>query len=73
MSEPDQISADELDRKFDASEDISGHLDWSKARRPGREQVAKILRETRDRLLNEVQKLNQAIEQIEGGDSVTKR
>ncbi len=34
----DTISAKELDRKFDAGEDISEYLDWSEARRPGLEQ-----------------------------------
>lgn len=31
------LTAEELDRKFDAGEDISEYLDFSKARRPGRE------------------------------------
>ena len=31
------ITAEELDRRFDAGEDISGFLDWDKARRPGLE------------------------------------
>ena len=31
------ISAEEFDRRFDAGEDISEYLDWSKARRPGLE------------------------------------
>jgi hypothetical protein len=29
------ITAEELDRRFDAGEDISQFLDWDKARRPG--------------------------------------
>ena len=28
------MKAKTLDRKFDAGEDVSGQLDWSKARRP---------------------------------------
>lgn len=28
------MKASEFDRKFDAGEDISGDVDWSKARRP---------------------------------------
>ena len=32
------ITAKELDRRFDAGEDISGYLDWSRARRPRLEQ-----------------------------------
>jgi hypothetical protein len=31
------ISAEEFDRKFDAGEDISEYVDWSKARRPNLE------------------------------------
>ena len=34
----DTISAKELDRRFDDGEDISSHLDWGTARRPGLEQ-----------------------------------
>jgi hypothetical protein len=34
----DTISAKELDRRFDAGEDISRYLDWDSARRPGLEQ-----------------------------------
>lgn len=29
------ITAEELDRRFDAGEDISDYLDWDKAERPG--------------------------------------
>jgi len=32
------ITAEELDRKFDAGEDISQYLDWEEARRPGLDQ-----------------------------------
>ncbi len=32
------MNAEELDRTFDAGEDISRYLDFSKARRPGQEQ-----------------------------------
>jgi hypothetical protein len=31
------ITAEEFDRRFDDGEDISAHLDWSSARRPGLE------------------------------------
>ncbi|MFM8886837.1 MAG: type II toxin-antitoxin system BrnA family antitoxin, partial [Chthoniobacterales bacterium] len=31
------LTAEELDRRFDAGEDISEFLDWGKARRPGLE------------------------------------
>lgn len=34
----DTMTAKELDRRFDAGEDISAYLDWSKAKRPGLEQ-----------------------------------
>ena len=29
------ISTEEFDRRFDAGEDVSDYIDWSKARRPG--------------------------------------
>ena len=32
-----KISVNEFEAKFDAREDISGFVDWSKVRRPGRE------------------------------------
>lgn len=32
-----KITAKELDRKFDAGEDITEYLDFSKVRRPGQE------------------------------------
>jgi len=32
------MKAEEFDRKFDKGEDVSEHLDYSKAKRPGREQ-----------------------------------
>jgi hypothetical protein len=32
------MKAEELDKKFDAGDDISAYLDISKARRPGQEQ-----------------------------------
>ena len=31
------ISNEEFERRFDAGEDISEHVDWESARRPGRE------------------------------------
>ncbi len=31
------ITAEELDKKFDDGEDIDEYIDWSKARRPGLE------------------------------------
>jgi len=34
----DTISAEELDRKFDAGDDVSRYFDWETARRPGLEQ-----------------------------------
>jgi hypothetical protein len=37
MSEKKTASAEELDRRFDAGEDIGDYLDWSSARRPGQE------------------------------------
>ena len=32
-----KITTEELDAKFDRGKDISEHVDWSKARRPGLE------------------------------------
>ena len=32
------MKTEEFDKKFDNGEDVSKHLDFSKARRPGREQ-----------------------------------
>jgi hypothetical protein len=32
------MKADDLDRRFDAGEDVTGFVDLSKARRPGHEQ-----------------------------------
>ena len=72
MSDKTELSAEELDRKFDAGEDMSAHLDWASARRPGREQLAGLLRETRNRLWNEVQRLDQAIREIEGHKPLAK-
>src|ERR1700750_825912 len=37
IGKPKTISAEEFDRRFDAGEDVSQYIDWSKARRPGRE------------------------------------
>ena len=37
MSGSKTITTDEFDRKFDEGEDISEHIDWSSARRPGLE------------------------------------
>jgi hypothetical protein len=31
------MKTNEFDRKFDESEDVSEHVDWSKARRPNEE------------------------------------
>ena len=36
-SAPIAITAEEFDRKFDAGEDISAHIDWASATRPGRD------------------------------------
>lgn len=33
----ESITAEELDEKFDAGEDVSAYFDWSKARRPNQE------------------------------------
>ena len=36
MSHEQQLSAEEFDRRFEAGEDISAHVDWSAARRPNK-------------------------------------
>ena len=35
------MKATEFDRKFDAGEDVSGHVDWSKGKRPN-EQIKRV-------------------------------
>ncbi|NKN38340.1 CopG family transcriptional regulator [Agrobacterium sp. a22-2] len=45
------ISAEEFDRKFDDGEDISDHLDWSKATRPNLEPVSMAVVVTRGTML----------------------
>ena len=35
------MKAPEFDRKFDAGEDVIGHVDWSKAKRPN-EQIKRV-------------------------------
>ena len=35
------MKASEFDKKFNAGEDVSGHVDWSKAKRPN-EQVKRV-------------------------------
>jgi hypothetical protein len=37
MSVKKTASAEELDRRFDAGEDMADYFDWSSARRPGQE------------------------------------
>ena len=37
MKTLESITAQDLDEKFDNGEDISAHVDWSKARRPNQE------------------------------------
>ena len=38
VNKKDTLTANELDKRFDAGEDISAFLDWSCAKRPGLEQ-----------------------------------
>ena len=37
MSHEQQLSAEEFDRRFEAGEDISAHVDWAAARRPNKQ------------------------------------
>ena len=58
------ISYEEFDRKFDAGEDISQYIEWSKAKRPGREQMTKIIHEyekTKRRLLEEAKRIDEIL------------
>lgn len=63
-----KISSEDFDRRFDAGEDISAYIDWSKARRPGREQMANIIREyeeTKRRLLEEARRIDQILSTLQ--------
>jgi hypothetical protein len=58
------LSSEEFDRKFDAGDDLSNYIDWSKAKRPGREDLAATIRQlhaTRQRLLEEVQRIEETL------------
>jgi hypothetical protein len=62
------ISSEEFDRKFDAGKDISQYIDWSKAKRPGREQMTKIIHEyerTRRRLLEEAKRIDEVLSALQ--------
>ena len=37
MNHEKQLSAEEFDRRFEAGEDISAHVDWAAARRPNKQ------------------------------------
>ena len=37
MNHEQQLSAEEFDRRFEAGEDISAHVDWAAARRPNKQ------------------------------------
>ena len=62
------ISSQEFDRKFDAGEDVSRYIDWSKAKRPGREQMTKIIHEyeeTRRRLREEARRIDEILSALQ--------
>jgi hypothetical protein len=64
----DSISSEEFDREFDAGEDISEYVDWSKAKRPGREQMRKIIHEyeeTKRRLLEEAKRIDEILKALQ--------
>ena len=64
-----RISTEEFDRKFEAGEDVSEYIDWRKAKRPGREQMAQIIREyqkTRRRLLEEAKRIDEILSTLQG-------
>ena len=37
MNHEKQLSAEEFDRRFEAGEDVSAHVDWAAARRPNKQ------------------------------------
>jgi hypothetical protein len=62
------ISSEEFDRKFEAGEDISEYIDWSKAKRPGHEQMSKIIHEyeeTKRRLLEEAKRIDDILNALQ--------
>ncbi len=62
------ISSQEFDRKFDAGEDVSRYIDWSKTKRPGREQMTKIIHEyeeTKRRLLEEAKRIDEILSALQ--------
>ncbi len=38
------MKTEEFDKKFDDGEDVTGHLDFSRAARPGREQQKRLIK-----------------------------
>ena len=63
------ISMEEFDRKFDAGEDLSDYIDWSKAKRPGHEQMTRIIheyQETKRRLLEEAKRIDAVLSALQG-------
>lgn len=61
------ISAEEFDRKFDDGEDISEHVDWSKATRPNLDPVAltvTIRRGTKLRLERQAKELGVSVDSL---------
>ena len=62
------IDAGEFDRRFDDGEDVSEYVEWAKAKRPGREQLIKELRDTQDRLRDEIQRIEKVLAQLEERD-----
>ena len=64
-----RILTEEFDRKFEAGEDVSEYIDWRKAKRPGREQMAQIIREyqkTKRRLLEEAKRIDEILSTLQG-------
>ncbi len=61
-----KIDAGEFDSLFERGDDIADHLDLTSARRPGREALAEMLKETRAHLLDEVAKIDRMIQKVEG-------
>jgi hypothetical protein len=62
------ITAEAFDRKFERGEDTSDYIDWRKAKRPGTDDLAKMvaqLRETKNHLLAEARRIEETLTALE--------
>lgn len=66
--EEQSLSAEEFDSKFDAGEDVSQHIAWDKARRPGHENLATTIRQleqTKARLIEEARQIDETLKALQ--------